>query len=260
MFLSALFLRGVAVLLMLCDHLALSLSGTLPPLLFYILRGFGRVAFPLFAFLTVNGYHHTHSPRRYALRLLLFALLSEPCFDRFLHRTWWYPKGQNVFFTLLLGLLAIMLYDACQKRHRHGWLLGCLGILAALLGCRLLATDYGIFGVALIVALHFAREKRRWQCLAVALFAMRKAGIFYARYICAALPFFSRFVSSPPKTPVPPLFDLLTLGAAAALLPLLFYKGKKGKTPQSPVARRVLQYGFYLFYPLHLLVLGLLFR
>lgn len=56
----------------------------------------GRLAFPIFAFMAVEGYFHTHSFQKYALRLLLFAVLSEVPFDLMYGGTWFYPVHQNV--------------------------------------------------------------------------------------------------------------------------------------------------------------------
>ena len=93
-------LKLIACVCMLVDHIGyLFVPG-------YHLRAVGRLAFPIFCFLVAEGEHHTRSAGRYALRLGLWALITELPFDFFACRGWnW--RGQNVMFTLLLGFLAV---------------------------------------------------------------------------------------------------------------------------------------------------------
>ena len=89
-----------------------------------ILRFIGRLAFPIYAFLLVQGYQHTaNTPRyqKYVGRMLLFAAISEISFDLCFYKTPIYLGYQNVYFTLLLGLLALYCYDFLEKKGKDGF-------------------------------------------------------------------------------------------------------------------------------------------
>ena len=111
--LSAAALHIIAMALMLMDHL----WATLLPAQDWLTCA-GRLAFPIFAFMAVEGYFHTRNLKRYALRLLLFALLSEVPFDLIYGGTWFYPVHQNVIWTLLLGLLGVHLMETVRKNRK----------------------------------------------------------------------------------------------------------------------------------------------
>ena len=113
--LSAAALHILAMALMLMDHL----WATLLPAQEWLTCA-GRVAFPIFAFMAVEGYFHTHDLKKYTLRLLLFALLSEIPFDLMYGGTWFYPVHQNVIWTLLLGILGIHLMETVRKKQKTG--------------------------------------------------------------------------------------------------------------------------------------------
>ncbi len=134
---------------------------------YYFLRGVGRLAFPIYCFLLVEGYLHTRNVLKYMTRLFLFGLVSEVPFDLAFRHTFVNWSYQNVYFTLFLGLLAITLWDYfTQKDPRNcGVMRILLGLtviaLIALLG-RIGHTDYGEWGVLTISALFLFRASE-WQ-------------------------------------------------------------------------------------------------
>ena len=114
-----------------------------------IMRTVGRLAFPIFCYLIAEGFAHTRDSVKYAGRLLIFAVVSEIPFDMAMFRTWFYPGYQNVYVTLLLGLLAVMGIDRF-RREGSLW----KQALTAGLCCGaawLLKCDYDAFGVFLII-------------------------------------------------------------------------------------------------------------
>lgn len=181
------------------------------------LRLIGRLAFPLYCFLLVEGFVHTRSAPRYLLRLSLFALLSEVPFNLAFFGRVLYPDYQNVYWTLALGLLCLMLLRRAEQSGLAGAELR-LAQGAALLLCGgaawALRTDYDWFGVVLIAALYLLRDQPR-------------------RRLAAGC--------------------LLTCWEVTAPLAFLFiarYSGRRGWCP------RWARTGFYLFYPVHLLILA----
>ena len=204
-------LKVIALLSMTTDHLAyfvMALSMGLEDYWLYdCLRGVGRLAFPLFAFLVVEGYHHTRNLNKYMVMLLVAAGISDIP---------WILLGQcdshNVLFTLLLGLMAIAWADRSGMSRT--------GIIASTalfsLAAAYLKTDYSWNGVCLMMVFQMFREKPM-----------------------LAVPF-----------GFPLLMEYGTIGTAGGLLMPLLYSGGRGF-----IQGRYMKYLFYLYYPLHLMVI-----
>lgn len=147
-------LKVIALVSMTLDHIAYYLMDE--SIAYDAMRTVGRMAFPIFAFLLVEGYVHTRSVRKYALSLFGFALVSDI--------PWWmlnHDNTHNVFFTLLSGLLAVR---AVESFKVFPWLqCFAVGLLALVATC--LHTDYEWHGVFLIVFFYLFRG--RWPLMAV---------------------------------------------------------------------------------------------
>ena len=134
-----------------------------------VTRLIGRIAFPIYCFLLVEGFLRTRDVRKYALRLGLFALISEIPFDLAFKAKVLEFSYQNIFFTLLLGLLTMI---ACDVVERTAWkkpvkviVYGVMVIAGAALA-EFMMTDYGAAGVLCIMALFLFRRTKRWQITA----------------------------------------------------------------------------------------------
>lgn len=183
--------------------------------IYWVLRTVGRIAFPIFCFLLVEGFEHTRNRKRYALRLLVFALISEVPFDLALSSTVFDASHQNVFFTLFIGLLTMQGFHIVEQKAGWSPFVCALCLSAMMFGgmgvAYLLHTDYDAKGIMCIIALYVFRKIPGAQILAG----------------CIA-------------------FGWWELAALVAFIPIAFYNGKRGWN---------LKYGFYLFYPAHLLIL-----
>lgn len=183
------------------------------------MRGVGRMAFPIFAFFLVEGFFHTKSVIKYALRLALFAVISEVPFDLALYQTVYYDKHQNIMLTLLISLLAIWLLD--YIRHIPGMsdllrFVACLCTCVAALDLGIITNcDYKWYGILCVIALYLTREYASFNLLAGA------ASISWEKY------------------------------APISFMLLYFYD-------ESQKPSKKLKYFFYLFYPAHLLLLYLI--
>ena len=214
-------LKLLACMTMFLDHYGAILA---PWMISY--RVIGRLSFPVFCFLLAEGVHRTRSPGKYALRLFIAALISELPFDyAFFGKVFWY--NQNVMITLLLGLLAIL----AVERMPVVWLKP-VAVLLFLLMADILEADYGMHGVLLMLLFGLTDRFpwKRWiQFIGMVL-------IFADMRSSVLLTVFGVDIT-------------LQMFGALAIVPIAFYSGKKH------THNKAVQWGFYLFYPAHLLIL-----
>lgn len=192
--------------------------------LYYICRIIGRIAFPIYCFLLAEGMRHTRNAGKYILRLAIGILLAELPFDYALegHFCWSY---QSVMVTLTLG--AIMLL--CMGKTEKKWLKLLLVVPFAVLA-ELAKSDYGGWGI-LMIAVFALIDRLPFRVLGILL--------VNAAMESAAIPVFG----------IPVSIQLL---ATLAMIPIALYSGEK------LTRSRAVQWGFYLFYPVHLLILWLI--
>lgn len=142
-----------------------------------VLRTIGRVAFPIFCFLLVEGFFHTRNIKKYGARLFLFALISEIPFDLALFGKWFYPGYQNVYFTLFIGLCVLYWYEKVLGDPIRSTLVFLAGCGAALL----LNCDYNVIGIAMILLFYvFYKNKKMQTIFAGILAAVESLGCFGA--------------------------------------------------------------------------------
>ena len=232
--LTAAVLHIIAMTLMLMDHL----WATLLPAREWLTCA-GRVAFPIFAFMAVEGYFHTRSFKKYILRMLLFAVLSEIPFDLMYGGTWFYPVHQNVLWTFLLGLLGVWLMEQVRKKGKTWmYLLVCvLVVLAGLVLGTLCMVDYHGVGV-LAGFVFYSRRGRKWKSFLGQLAALYWLNVELLGGLMYPVQLFGME------------FELCQQGLALlALIPIWLYHGRQG------YHSKPFQYLCYAFYPVHMLLL-----
>lgn len=201
--------------------------------IYELMRYIGRMAFPIYCFLLVEGFLHTRNVKKYALRLLLFAFISEIPFDLAITGQWMSMDYSNVFFSLVIGLLLIWIVSYIEKFYEYwkekNWdtFLGTMiAVLAGVVAVAIfgglaeivLKTDYGLAGVVAILIIYLFRRTRE---LGFALSILVLSVLSSNTEILALL----------------------------MLFPLMKYDGTRGKN---------IKYVFYAFYPVHLLFLALI--
>lgn len=230
-------LHIIAMLFMLMDHL----WATLLPAQEW-LTCVGRIAFPIFAFMSVEGYFHTHNFKKYLLRMLVFAVISEIPFDLMYGGTWFYPVHQNVIWTFILGLLGIHIIETVRKKKKTPvFVLTAILVTIAggLLGTLTMVDYYGI-GVLTVFIFYFFRG-RKWWCLPGQIAALYWVNVELLGGLMYPVRLFGME------------FELCQQGLALLALVLIWlYRGRQG------YHSKPFQYFCYAFYPVHMLILVLI--
>ena len=267
---SAATLKNIAVITMVIDHI----GGTLvyefeqrnvqnigiDGFISMWMRIIGRIAFVLFAFLLTEGFVYTSDKKKYALRLCAGAVISEIPYDLVesgrIVNIW----DQNIFFTLLLGFCIIWILDTIKEK---GIFIKVVVVLLGLMLSELLRCEYGVMGIGLIVVLYCLRGKMiLYPVVLVECFIGHLANDLIHNFVSinrdvirkgSEIHLFSwDEISIITKVNFERRLSQTMPGILAALLLIFFYSKKKGK--QLPKAF------YYLFYPVHLIVIFFLMK
>lgn len=229
---TSLWLHIIAMVFMLCDHL----WGT-------IILGnewltcIGRISFPIFAFLIVEGYFKTRDLKNYIFRLTFIALISEVPFDLMMGGSVFYPFHQNVIWTFLIAIWLISWNEKVKDRSLLFRILTCVAsvVCGYLLGL-ITMVDFYHAGVLTVLVFYFFREKKWWS--------------YIGQLICLW------YINTEMLGGLVYEFGSFTFHQQGfALIALLFvwmYNGKKGHSS------KLFQALCYIFYPLHMFVLWLI--
>ena len=230
-------LHIIAMILMLCDHL----WGTIVPGNDW-LTCIGRISFPIFAFMIVEGYFHTRNLKNYVKRLLIFALISEIPFNLAMGSSIFYPIHQNVLWSFLISI-GLIHWNEKAKVTGKNWkqvAIGCLTIILGYILGLLTMVDFYHAGILMVLVFYFFRQKKWWSYIGqvVCLWYINTellGGYGYEIQLFGETHFLQRQA-----------FAML------ALIPIWLYRGRQG------YHSKLFKYICYGFYPVHLLVLGMI--
>jgi hypothetical protein len=212
--LNAAIIQLIAMLSMTIDHVGLYLCGNNG-----ICRIIGRIAFPLFTFMLVEGFKHTHSRKRYCARIIVTAFVAELIVFSLASITHT-EYMHNILFTFAFALAALSIAE------RGGFMLILIPIIALIPGA--LNCEYGAYGVFLVVGLYYADK------------------LFSQQYILRSLAQFIIVTAITLSLVQYESARIMSFGILATL-PIVLYSGKKG--------HRLPHWLSYAFYPAHLLII-----
>lgn len=213
-------LKIIACITMLIDHLGIVLfcNRVIDNNIYIIMRSIGRIAFPIFAFLVVEGYRKTKDIRKYQLRLFISALVTQIAYGMFCMK-FYKTIGLNV---LWLFLLATVLFDLWKTvKTQNQIVIASLITVAVGLIAETININYGFFGMMFMICLFLGRKTILCSAIIVLLFCLINNNWIQA-------------------------WSLM------AIIPLGLYTGQRGSK------NKIIQYGFYLIYPLQFLLLAIL--
>ncbi len=214
-------LKLIAIITMLIDHIGAAVIEKNMDLYvrYYVqydmMRAIGRMAFPIFCYLSVQGFIHTKNIKKYIARLFVFALLAEVPFDLAFFDSFFYIEYNNVIWSILLGIILLEVIRRYEQNH----VIVLLSVIVASALGIFLKTDYLYITPLLMGLLYLFRFDKKKQVIAgmmVMLFMYYRSGFIWIA------------------------------SAMFSFVLIWFYDKTKS---------RVWKYFFYIFYPAHLLIL-----
>ena len=239
--LDANMLKLIAILAMTADHLAWLLfpgDSTVPIALF--LHVIGRLTCPIMCYFIAEGYHYTRSVRRYAARLFIFAFIS--------HFAYIFASGDYVDAWSFVPFSRGSFFNQTGVMWSLAWGL----VMLCINDAERLQTWAKTLLVLLICLVAFPAD---WSCIASLCVLSIGANRGNARRQIAWCVFYVSIYAAVYALALDPLYGLLQLCAVFSVPLLGLYNGRRGADPK---LNRIMKWGFYVYYPLHLTIIGLL--
>jgi len=224
-------IKTIAIIAMLLDHIGWAFFDTFS---FWgqILHLIGRITAPIMCFFIVQGYFHTHSFKKYFARLIIFGFISHVPYVYFINgEITIFPF--SVMYTLALGLLAVYCLDRIKNEQSLTLALAFIVILS-------IPGDWMYIAIAFCAAFYLYRDDFTKQCRAIAIITIFMFIFQFLTKLIVGSSFLDALLGSG-----------FQLGIVLCLPILKLYNGQRGGNALS-------KWMFYVFYPLHLLILGFL--
>ena len=216
-FLSNFDLKIIAIITMTIDHIGAIVYPNID-----IFRIIGRISFPIFTFLLVEGFKHTSNKLKYFLRLILFAIITQPIYDYTFNN-----HELNILFTFSLSFLLLSSLEFIKKiiskyskgieNYLYKTVFYSLIYILFTLFSIILNVDYQALGISLVFIFYLVPNLY----------------LSFLLYLLAVI-----FLAT----------NTIQFYSLLSFLFIYMYNGEKGKN---------IKYFFYLYYPLHLLILKL---
>ena len=164
---SAAVLKWIAVVTMLIDHFARAVYSQVYGYqyeIYDLMTKIGRIAFPIYCFLLVEGFYHTKNVSTYIRNCFLFPLISEIPFDMAIFGKVIYTGHQNVYFTLAIGLCALVVLDQLKYRYETKYLLARIIVIGTFAYAgEFFDVDYHWKGILFIIMFYYCRNMEKWR-------------------------------------------------------------------------------------------------
>lgn len=221
---SSLFIKIIALITMTIDH-----SGSILFNNNQILRLIGRLSFPFYGFMLVEGFNHTKNDTkrflRYLLSIFILGCISEIIYDYYFFDTTLFIYNQNILFTLSIALICMYIYEK-ESNTFFKKIFSLIIVFYISLLSSALFLDYGFLGIMLIFGYFLANKSKYNKVLII---------IITLLYFCLNVLLYG--------------FKLYFFGILISIVPLVLYNGKKGYNS------KIIKYIFYIYYPFHIFIL-----
>ncbi len=223
-------LKYIAILAMFIDHIGWLAIPTASPL-GQIMHAVGRITAPVMCFFLSEGYHYTSNFKKYVMRMGIFAVISHFAYCFYKTESFFGKCNESMITTLFLCLIGLHIYN--HEKIPTVWKYVALLVIAMLTEY----CDWGNKALLFTFAFELARGNRKHQLMAFSAVA----------FLTLILPLFKIAFSAPEMLS----YNYYRFGIFLPVPLIGLYNGEKGGSKHT-------KWIFYIFYPAHLILLGII--